>query len=294
MNGPSQTPEAQSRKRRGKGADRSPLNALVLIGAAAALVLAAGIAVIWPGNDDAEPVATAPPSNRPVPENRNPETAAQSTLPRDNTFSMAAMPRKDGTDAAVTDIEPTLSVPFELEDIAGALSSVELDEDGMPVLNETTREILDTAFMQTAEPMTGAELEQLQSMIEAGLEGEAGERAADIAGRYHNYSREYREIADTLEMQGSDPEALRANFEQVSILRRSHLGEDVARQMFGQEEALTRYTLEAMTIQGNPELTPEQKARREESLRESADELREAGLIAAPEAEPAADQEQAN
>lgn len=295
MNGPSQPPAAP-RGHTPEKPGHSRLKPTLMIGAAVALALVAGGATIWLGSDDGEPVAT-PVSTGAASGHRDPESPAARRQPQattDSTFSMAAMPRPDHNEESAPAPEPDLSVPFEIEDIANALSNIELDEEGMPVLNETTREILDTAFMRTAEPMTESELNQLQSLIKAGLEGDAGARAAEIAGRYYRYSQDYRAIADTLEMQGGNPEALRANFEQVSILRRSHLGEDVAQHMFGQEEALTRYTLDAMTIQSDPELTPEQKADRQKALRESADGLREAGLVAAPAPEPEADPKQTN
>ncbi|SFR76514.1 lipase chaperone protein [Marinobacter daqiaonensis] len=160
---------------------------------------------------------------------------------------------------------PSLDIPFGLEQIAIALSRVEIGEDGQVVINENAQTILEQAFLDAGPQMNEEQLAQLKTLIAAGLEGPAGEQAVDIAEKFFRYSNAFKEISDTLAVR-ADPASLKDDYEQVARLRRTHLGPELAEQLYGREEKLTRYTLEVMEIQADPNLTPEQREEKRQAL----------------------------
>lgn len=156
-------------------------------------------------------------------------------------------------------------VPFELEQVAYALSRVDVDENGDIVINETAQTVLEQAFFDARATMNEQQLEELKTMIEAGLGGQAGAQAVEIAEKFYRYSNAFREVSDTLAVRG-DPGSLRDDYEQITRLRRTHLGPDLAEKLYGKEEQLTRYTLEVMELQADKDLTPEQLSEKQQEL----------------------------
>lgn len=161
--------------------------------------------------------------------------------------------------------EEETDLPFKLEQVANALSRVELDENGDIVLNETAQTVLEQAFLDARITMDEQQLEELKVMIEAGLGGQAGEQAVQIAEKFYRYSNAFREISDTLAVRG-DPQSLRNDYEQIARLRRTHLGPELADELYHREEQMARYTLDVMAIQSDPDLTPEQRTERQREL----------------------------
>ncbi|MFL1483540.1 lipase secretion chaperone [Marinobacter sp. LN3S78] len=161
--------------------------------------------------------------------------------------------------------EEETDLPFKLEQVADALSRVELDENGDIVLNEAAQTVLEQAFLDARVTMDEQQLEELKVMIEAGLAGQAGEQAVQITEKFYRYSNAFREISDTLAVRG-DPQSLRNDYEQIARLRRTHLGPELADELYRQEEQMARYTLDVMAIQADPNLTPEQRTERQREL----------------------------
>lgn len=161
-----------------------------------------------------------------------------------------------------------LVVPFEIEEIAGALGVLQLDEEGNLVLDHTAHSLLEEAFLYR-DPMDEAQLDELRALIETGLGGAAGEQAAEVAERFFRYSSAYREISDTLGMR-NNPRSLKQDYEQVMRLRRTHLGPELTEQLYGPEEKLTRYTLEVMEIQSDPSLSAEEREQRQQAAADAA------------------------
>lgn len=156
-------------------------------------------------------------------------------------------------------------MPFKLEQVAHALSRVELDENGNVVINEAAQTVLEQAFFNARSNMNEQQLAELKKMIEAGLGGQAGEQAVEIADKFYRYSNAFREISDTLAVR-TNPDSLRNDYEQIARLRRTHLGPELADQLYAREEQLTRYTLDVMAIQADPKLTPEQRKDKQQEL----------------------------
>ncbi|WP_148862115.1 lipase secretion chaperone [Marinobacter fonticola] len=174
--------------------------------------------------------------------------------------------------------EPPGQAQFELDAIATALSRLNLDASGEVKLDQQAKAVLEAAFLQPDDAMTEARLAELKTLIEGGLQGEAGRQAADVAERYYRYSNAYRDIQDTFGYHG-ELTNLEANFEQLSRLRRTHLGDELTEALYGKEETLTRYTLQSMRIQSDPTLSPAEKKAQQEQLRKRVP----TSLIGAPE-----------
>lgn len=245
-------------------------NRTVMIGGGAAVLVVVAV-TIWAGGQALIPE----PAPDPIPEQVSgrsftPGQPAQpAAKPEARTFSesllAAETPEQPAEIADQSNEETDLNIPFQLEQVAYALSRVDVDENGDLVINEAAQTVLEQAFLDARVTMDEQQLEELKAMIEAGLDGPAGIQAVEVAEKYYRYSNAFREISDTLAMRG-DPRSLRNDYEQVTRLRRTHLGPELAEQLYGREEKLTRYTLEVMEIQADPNLTPEQRAEKQEAL----------------------------
>lgn len=245
-------------------------NRTVMIGGGAAVLVVVAV-TIWAGGQALIPE----PAPDPIPEQVSgrsftPGQPAQpAAKPEARTFSesllAAETPEQPAEIADQSNEETDLNIPFQLEQVAYALSRVDVDENGDLVINEAAQTVLEQAFLDARVTMDEQQLEELKAMIEAGLDGPAGTQAVEVAEKYYRYSNAFREISDTLAMR-SDTGSLRNDYEQVTRLRRTHLGPELAEQLYGREEKLTRYTLEVMEIQADPDLTPEQRAEKQEAL----------------------------
>ncbi|BES72376.1 hypothetical protein RE428_33940 [Marinobacter nanhaiticus D15-8W] len=167
---------------------------------------------------------------------------------------------------------------FKLDDIATALSRIKLDDDGQILVDRQVRTVLEAAFMQPKTPVDETRFEELKTLIAGGLDGEAGQQAAAMAERFYRYSNAYREVADTFGHHGA-LQNVEADFEQLSRLRRTYLGDELSDSLYGEEEALMRYTLQSMRIQTDGKLSPEQKQVQQEQLRKRVP----SALLGAPE-----------
>lgn len=235
-------------------------------------VVLGGVAVaIWAGGKALIPDAGTPSQEQAAEqpaEPAQPQVQQATTEPETRLFSdsvLAAEEEEPEEPVEHEQAEDEGNLPFKLEQVANALSHIELDDNGDIVLNETAQTVLEQAFMDDRATMNEAQLEELKAMIETGLGGQAGEQAVDIADKFYRYSNAYREISDTLAMH-TDPQALRNDYDQIARLRRTHLGPELAEKLYAREEQMTRYTLEVMAIQADPDLTPEQRKEKQQEV----------------------------
>lgn len=193
------------------------------------------------------------------------ETLAQTTPAIANSV---IKPEPPPMEAPPTPSSPAKEQPqdLELHSIATALSQLNLDDNGQVKLDPQAKAALEAAFLQPQAPMDEVRFDDLKTLIEGGLQGEAGRHAAAVAERFYRYSNAYREVEDTFGYHG-ELGNLEANFEQLSRLRRTYLGDELTDALYGTEETLMRYTLKSMRIQSDQSLSPEQKRARQEELR---------------------------
>ncbi len=246
-------------------------NRAAIVGVGAG-VLGVVAAVIWAGGQTLIPDST-PPAPAQAPAGTDLTTASvqpqPAAKPDTQLFSESVLSASSTSPVpaqeAPTAGESELNIPFQIEHVAHALSRVELDEDGNVIINESAQVVLEQAFMDSRVTLDEQQLEELKAVIAAGLEGPAGAQAVEVAEKFYRYSNAYREVADTLAMR-TDPASLRSDYEQVERLRRTHLGPELADQLYGREEQLTRYTLEIMELQSATDLTPEQRSEKQKEI----------------------------
>lgn len=257
-------------KKEAKPAPRTKNRAAMLATGAGVLgVVALGI---WAGGKALLPEDSAPapqPVTTTTPERYvAPEVKPASQPPEEEKlFSESILAAKEQEPEAPeeTEEEKPSTIPFELEQVAYALSRVEVDENGNVVLNETAQTVLEQTFMDAKFTMDEQQVAELKAMVEAGLGGQAGAQAVEITEKFYRYSNAFREISDTIAMRG-DPQSLRNDYEQIARLRRTHLGPELADQLYAREEQMTLYTLDVMAIQADPKLTPEERDQKTQEL----------------------------
>ncbi|WP_339801904.1 lipase secretion chaperone [uncultured Marinobacter sp.] len=257
------------------GRDNAQSRSYLMLGTGA-VAMGAVAGIIWFGAQTMigkqEPADTArvTPSVQSAPATITQPAPPAATGPADPAplFSQSLVSAEPAEQPAVAD-EPDSSVPYDLETIAYSLGQLTIGDDGHVVLDHTAHQLLEEAFLYSEAPIDEAQMNELRAMIEAGLGEEAGERASDIAERFYRYSSAYKEIEDILGMR-NDPVSISNDYEQLARLRRTHLGNELAEQLYGEEETLTRYTLEVMKIQNDPDLSPEERKRRQQSAADKA------------------------
>ncbi len=132
------------------------------------------------------------------------------------------------------DVMTTLSLLEEIKrDDSGKLV---VDTDSLRLLNKTVRAL-------NGHP-DDSSMAMLGEFIEAELPGPEGEKAREIFSTYV----EYKSAEEELVSRATDAEVTTAaaTLEQLSDLRRSYFGDDIAAQLFGEEEQFLRKTIAAM------------------------------------------------
>lgn len=177
--------------------------------------------------------------------------------------------RAERKSAEASDDRPA-PAPFSAAGVHRALRDVELDANGLPVLDGKTLNILRTSFAEMKTGLSDAQVEELSRIVRSGLPGPAGEQAAKIVTDYYRYDVALRD----LEAQRPPPEGLASmqrQLEETVALRRQYFGYDVAAKLFAQEEAYAQFTLASMRIQETPGLSEEDKQRLQADLRNNID-----------------------
>lgn len=158
----------------------------------------------------------------------------------------------------------------------------ELGLAGDLVLNMDTQASLEMTLAELGPDPSAADLQRLEDGLRKGLPPTAAGEAIAMVRQYAAYSRDYARAieahppADTLA-------AERAMLDRMAALQRKHFGEAVATQLFGLQQAHSRYQLDVQAIQADAQLSAADKSTRIQALRDRLpDEVRELDT-AAPE-----------
>lgn len=168
----------------------------------------------------------------------------------------------------------------------------ELGFAGGVVIDADTRASLEAIINSMPEDPSAADLERLERTLRQGLPREDAEKAFELFKNYRAYTAEVRR---EMEPQGIPANMGEANamFDQMEAMKRRHFGEATATALFGQHDANARITMEAMFVEQDSSLTPEQKKARLDALRARlpADQRslipQEAGAAGEPASQPA-------
>lgn len=169
-----------------------------------------------------------------------------------------------------TETEEPKEAPITLdyEYIHEEIGKIRLTENGEVVLDEHTLNALRQAFPSSRLKLTPAMLEELQNIMKQGLPGPAGEQAAEIIKNFYDYAIAKKEMAAIYRDINTNLSHEESLAEQKT-LRNLYLGEDVANQLFAEEDRSSEYMLKAFEISANKDLTPEEKIKKRNELNHS-------------------------
>jgi hypothetical protein len=225
--------------------------------AVAALAIAIGGAVIGKAFIDSSATAQAEQTNPQI--NQRPVSlpASESSISiADSTVHSATIQPTTTQPAAVdSDIANEEQLPYTAESIYAALQQVNLDTQGNLVVDHAALLALRRTMGHRGLILDTLELAELQSLIEVGLPGEAGQQVAYIAGKYYNYLQAKNEYLELHRDAGTAKDFNTAQ-EQLQRLRHIHLGETLTRQLFSRSDAENTYFYERFKIASDRQLSP--------------------------------------
>lgn len=133
---------------------------------------------------------------------------------------------------------------FEPMVVQSLLQEVKVDEHNNLVLDDSARRQLDRAMLMLGKERSRLAMNLIEQMIKSGLPGDAGEQAAALFANYYDYKKAEAELA--VAAQTSSLEDSRKMLDQLSQLRQSYLGPNVAQALFAEEEAYLRNMIAQM------------------------------------------------
>ena len=178
--------------------------------------------------------------------------------------------RRESPSAAVNESASTEelaapSVQFDAVAIHAGLQQIRLDPMGNIIPDAVALDALQQAFQFGSLILDDASIAEFQDIIRVALPGPAGEQTATIVKNFNDYLRAKQDFLDLLKSaeQEIDPET---TFETLVTLRRIHLGDAVANQLYEVEEATARHMMANLQLEGDGELSPEEKRAQQQAL----------------------------
>lgn len=125
-----------------------------------------------------------------------------------------------------------------------------------------TKHFLDSLFDSMEYRITDEELNALKDMALSSLTGQSGEQTVSLLESYVSYRNAERSLLAS----DAAPKTPMESLEQMSQLRRLHFGEEIANQMYAEEEARARYMIQSMQLASNQKLSQEEREEKELEL----------------------------
>ena len=145
----------------------------------------------------------------------------------------AATPIANGQ-AHEEDFDPALALTL--------LSEIELDENGLPVVNDQLKRQLDNAVRLIGWDRGPAELDKLNGLIKQAFKPETAQSINHILFQYYAYK--IAEADYTRSFNPQNAEELSQHTKTLSDFRESYLGNELAVKLFGQENIYQNYVAE--------------------------------------------------
>jgi lipase chaperone LimK len=182
----------------------------------------------------------------------------------DTTASTPGLPQESGTTAGAseaTSAAPVPELPASLRntDVDGGLL---VDSDGQFTPTNDALEMFDYFFTGLGEESQEDVIARIVAEIHKTLEPAA---AAQALAFLQNYL-DYRQQAGGLSQQAADGDSLLTQFERLRALRRQIFGQEIADQLFGDDEALTQIRLEQQDIAEDSSLSDDERRQRIQEL----------------------------
>lgn len=157
------------------------------------------------------------------------------------------------------------SVPQEARAVSASMFVV--DRHGKLIVNDNTKSALDVLLAELPPNPTMADLEKLRTTLQEDLPPDVAGKIATLMQSYLDYRK--AESALAVDVQSEKMTDAKEAFARTIALRRSFFDADTAQALFGVQEALALYDLEATRIQADAKLDDGEKSRRIKELREA-------------------------
>lgn len=150
--------------------------------------------------------------------------------------------------------------------------AIRVDMNGNLVFDRDLRRFMDffIGLTQSAEDEAVMRQRMRQAMVDKDIPEAIREDVMEAVDRYLGY----RDAAANLEARRGDasPERMRSVLKELKQLRRSHLGETMAKGFFGREQQRLENQLARQRIQSNPDLSAAEKRKRLHNLEDKLPE----------------------
>ncbi|MVF13067.1 lipase chaperone [Ketobacter sp. MCCC 1A13808] len=167
----------------------------------------------------------------------------------------------------VAEDQPQLNVTFDIQSIQNGLKTVKIDQYGDVVVNPDALNALNEVFRSGSVLLDDDAMTELQRLIRMGLAGAAGEQVATIVGNFNDYLRAKKEMYELMASSGGEVDH-RALLDEQAALQELYMGKEVADKLFTAEDASARYMMESMVMAKDKTISDEERAARQEELRE--------------------------
>lgn len=142
----------------------------------------------------------------------------------------------------------------------------ELGFAGGLVIDRDTRAVIEAVLNSMPEQPTEQDLQRLERTLREGLPREDAERAIQLFSSYRAYTADVRQQMEPLGVPGNLQE-MNAFFDKMESIKRRHFDDATAQALFGAADMHARVSMEAMFVEQDASLTPEQKKQRLDELR---------------------------
>jgi Proteobacterial lipase chaperone protein len=151
----------------------------------------------------------------------------------------------------------------KVDEATGNDTAFRTDAAGQLVLDEQTRLNIEALIAQAdSQNLHAAVREQTESLPAA-----AAKQAEELVDKFVYYQQAQRQTYPPDNAPLTEDDAVR-ELEGLHALRETHLGPEVARQLFGDEEAIAREMIEVMRVENDQSLTAQERIERGKALRE--------------------------
>lgn len=142
----------------------------------------------------------------------------------------------------------------------------ELGFAGGLVIDRDTRATIEAVLNSMPEDPSEQDLQRLERTLREGLPKDDADKAIKLFTDYRSYTATVRDEMQPLGIPGNLQEA-NDFFDRMEAIKRRHFDDATASALFGQHDAHARVTMEAMFVEQDTTLTPEQKQERLDALR---------------------------
>lgn len=194
--------------------------------------------------------------------------AAATTATIGSQWNWSEFEPADQPDDASAPVATDSTASFDVPTIYAALADIHLSESGEVIPDQTALNALNRAFMTSGIDWTPARVAELQAIVQAGLPGIAGEQAAAIVGDFYQYTQD-KAALESVYTSTTDPAEAQLQYNELMAIRRQTMGDNVADQLFADEEASARYMFESIALAQDTSLSADERRERQQALEQS-------------------------